>query len=36
MTDVNRDILSVTPLLLTPYRSLVEIGTNYAVAESEL
>jgi hypothetical protein len=25
----------VTPLLLTPYRSLVEIGTNYAGAESE-
>ena len=36
VTDVRRDILSVTPLLLTPYRSLVEIGTNYAVAESEL
>ena len=36
MTDIRRDILSVTPLLLTPYRSLVEIGTNYAGAESEL
>jgi hypothetical protein len=35
MTDARRDILSVTPFLLTPYRSLVEIGTNYAGAESE-
>jgi lactosylceramide 4-alpha-galactosyltransferase len=25
----------MTPFLLTPHRSLVEIGTNYAVAESE-
>jgi hypothetical protein len=25
----------VTPYLFTPYRSLVEIGTNYAGAESE-
>ena len=25
----------MTPLLPTPYRSLVEIGTNYAGAESE-
>jgi len=36
MTDARRDILSITPLLLTPYRSLVEIGTNYAGAETEL
>jgi len=36
MTDIRCDILSVTPLLLTPHRSLVEIGTNYAGAESEL
>jgi acetolactate synthase regulatory subunit len=35
MTDARRDILSVTPFLLTPNRSLFEIGTNYAVAESE-
>jgi hypothetical protein len=35
MTDARRDILSVTPLLPTPYRSLVEIGTNYAGFESE-
>jgi hypothetical protein len=35
MTDARRDILSVTPFLLTLYRSLVEIGTNYAGAESE-
>jgi hypothetical protein len=36
MTDARRDILSVTPLLLTHYRSLIEIETNYAGAESEL
>jgi hypothetical protein len=35
MTDARRDILSVTPPLLNPYRSLVEIGTNYSGAESE-
>jgi hypothetical protein len=26
----------VTPLLLTPYRSLVDLGTNYAGAQSEV
>jgi hypothetical protein len=35
MTDARRDILQVTTLLLTPYRSLVELGTNYAGAETE-
>jgi hypothetical protein len=35
MTDARRNILSVTTLLLTPYRSLVELGTNYAGAQSE-
>jgi hypothetical protein len=35
MTDARRDILSVTPFLLTPYRSLVEIGTKYAGFQSE-
>jgi len=35
MTDARCDILSVTPLLLTPYRPLAEIGTNYAGAESK-
>jgi hypothetical protein len=35
MTDARRDVLSVTHLLLIPYRSLVEIGTNYAGAESK-
>ena len=35
MTDARHDNLPVTTLLLTPYRSLVEIGTNYAGAESD-
>jgi hypothetical protein len=35
MTDARRDILSVISFLLTPYRSLVELGTNYAGAQSE-
>jgi hypothetical protein len=35
MTDARRNILSVIPLLLIHYRSLVEIGTNYAGTQSE-
>jgi hypothetical protein len=35
MTNGRRDVISVTLLLLTPYRSLVELGTNYAGAQSE-